>query len=246
MSKYKINNIEYPSVTTILGLLDKSPALIGWSTGCMEKYIVQKHTEFNSIEELAKSARFNYKEVSKDALNIGSKVHELIEIYIKHDKDISFQKLKDECENSFLAFLDWEEEHVDEWLESEKEVVNIDVGYAGTLDAKFKHKNGKIYILDFKTSKAIYPEYELQISAYFNANKVDAECYGILRLDKETGLPEWVDYSKKKNFTLFDRRNFDTFRKLTEVYYLLKNRRLKNNPFVNEIKYKYSKSEVFI
>ena len=38
-------------------------------------------------------------------------------------------------------------------------------GYAGTIDYVCTI-DGKTYIVDFKTSKQVWPEYELQVSAY--------------------------------------------------------------------------------
>lgn len=239
MGTYVKEEITLPSVTTILGIMDKSSALMGWATKCMQDYIIEKHQEYESIEELAKDARFNYKEMSKTALNIGSEVHRLIEIYIKTGKDTSFQNLPEEVENAFIAFLEWEKENVSEWIDSEQEIYDINIGYAGTLDAVMKHKNGKIYVVDFKSSKAVYDEYKYQLSAYYEAYNQTAEIpadeFAILRLDKITGQPEWVTFPK---FNQVRWRSFETFQAITKVYYLLKNRRLKNNPIAKNIKEK--------
>ncbi len=38
-------------------------------------------------------------------------------------------------------------------------------GYAGTIDL-IARVNGELYIIDFKTSQSVWPEYEMQVSAY--------------------------------------------------------------------------------
>jgi|GEM_PF-5374228 len=58
---------------------------------------------------------------------------------------------------------------------------------------------------------------------------------GILRLDKDTGLPEWKDYSDKYETKLI------SFLSLLDYYYKDKKRRLKNNPRVLGYKEKIEK-----
>jgi hypothetical protein len=243
MSKYTINGNEYPSVTTITGQLDKSPALMGWATKCMQEYIELNLKSCKDIPALIKEARFNYREISKTALNIGSQVHDLIEKYIKTDKT-EFQGYPDKVQKAFLAFLEWENNNIDKWIESEKPVFDPDRCYAGTLDAIAKFKDGETRVIDFKTSKAHYKENSLQIAAYLLArikcnnttNKIktregsEYEVYypeiypdgmGILRLDKLTGEPEWKEYTNIESA-------FSSFLDLLDFYYDFRNRRVKN------------------
>lgn len=108
--KYVIEGAEYPSVTTILGLLDKSDALIGWATKCMQDYILTKKDEYEDFETLIKEARYKFREASQDAMDVGSEVHRLIEEYIKDGKD-PIGKMDERVENGFLAFLEWEKQY---------------------------------------------------------------------------------------------------------------------------------------
>ena len=64
--------------------------------------------------------------------------------------------------------------------------------FGGTVDCIFRI-NGKVYIVDFKTSKKISPEYLLQVCAYMwvcnsgyvpNIPRIDG--VGIIRVDKES------------------------------------------------------------
>lgn len=59
----------------------------------------------------------------------------------------------------------------------------------------------KLTLLDWKSSRGFYPEMAMQVSAYSVAYNIEArrlgnpvvERLGVLRLDKETGLPEYHD-----------------------------------------------------
>lgn len=241
--KYTFEGKDYPSVTTVLGLLDKSPALMGWATGCMEKYIVEKVREFElnyddlqpeTVREIVKEARFNYRDVSKDAMAIGTEVHNLIEQHIKakiNGTEFDIKGAREEVENGYLAFLEWEKENVVKYHETEMNVYNKESGYAGTLDNVSELKDG-LYTIDFKTSKGgkIYDEAKMQVSAYANSDQVKEKYgdtgIGVLALDKETGLPNFETYSKEQQ-----KRELNSFLKLLDFYYS-KNRLLKNNPRV--------------
>lgn len=236
---YEKDGIQYPSVTTILGLLGKGDALNYWAAGCACDYIrdnletIKNPSGPHAVDEVFKTAKSAFKTASKTAIDIGSHVHDAIEQYIKSGKDLS-GTLPDEVANSFLAFLEWEKTMNAEWLNSEITLISQKHGYAGTADAVVK-LNGRIYLIDFKTSKAIYDEYAIQVAAYAEAleemypgKTVDG--VGILRIDKITGEPEFRDFSLQR------KKRFNAFTKLCEYYYLAANRRLKNNPHVAKAK----------
>jgi hypothetical protein len=97
----------------------------------------------------------------------------------------------DQVMSGFLAFLEWLGAHKVQSLDAERTVYGYD--WAGTLDLYCKF-DGKLYVIDYKSSKAIYDEMRYQVAGYRSAVG-DCEGCGILRLDKETGYPEWVDTS---------------------------------------------------
>ena len=237
-SKYIINNEDYVRITTICNLLDKSDALIQWAANCTVEYIKQNanliHMKGYIVDDdLLNNARFYFREVSKEAMDIGSQVHDIIMHYIKakiKDEELDITKYnnyREEVENGFLAFLDWEKLNKVEWLKSEFIVYHEYLCFAGRADA-LCFINGRLTILDFKTSKGFYDGYELQLTGYriaymsnqdsfFDTNKPDL---GILRLDKKTGLPEYKDYTN-----LYKP---EAFNYLVNFYYAYKKRRLKN------------------
>lgn len=237
---YEIDRIEYPSVTTILGVLGKGDALLGWAVKCALNYIRANASDDIDLESVLQNAAIEWKNAREEAANIGSEIHTLIHKYIKFGKDAT-GALRPEVENGFLAFLDWEAEHKVKWISTELAVCSRVHGFAGTLDAICLF-DGKKYLIDFKSSKGFYDEFPMQLAAYRLAASEQGsqtEGCGILRLDKETGTPEWKDYS---DMQLQAERAFVA---LVKFYYLQKNRRLKNNPFTLNFKPKATK-EIYV
>lgn len=242
-SKYLINNIEYPSVTTITGLLDKSSALMPWAVNNAVNFISENINEYDNVDDLFDDSRKHYRDVSKEAMDIGSEVHDRIEKYIKFGKD-AIGAMRPEVESAMIAFFEWEEKNIDKWIESEMPVVNEKYGYAGTLDAIAKFKDGKVNCIDFKSSKGFYDGYDMQVIAYKYAREsmswkydikghtgdivkeyspIEIDGCGVLRLDKITGKPEYKDYTKDMNV------KYTAFLYLLSFYYIYKKRKLKNN-----------------
>lgn len=180
-----------PSVTTVLNILNK-PALMYWSVNCCCDYILQKHNHLTSLNDTINSARKAWRSVQREALEIGTEVHEKIHLYLTLNKEPKIENSA--VLSAFIAFLEWKEKHKLEIIECEKKVYHEN--YAGTADL-ICMLNGKRTLIDFKSSKDIYNEYIYQVAAYASAynytcaNKI--ESIGILRLDKETGIPEYKD-----------------------------------------------------
>lgn len=214
MSTYSIDGRELASVTTIIGdCADKSGALTQWAANMTVEWIRQnawqeKLEEYIVSEDELELARRNFRDVSQDALDIGSEVHDAIEYYLKTGKERRVER--PESISAFVAFLEWKDSFNLEVIETEKTVSGE--YYAGTLDLLCK-LDGIKYIVDLKTSKAIYPDYRYQIAAY-RATQNDIEGSGILRLDKETGLPEWKDFSKSHE------KDLRVFMAMVDLYYL--------------------------
>ena len=214
--RYKINGFELPSVTTIISdCTDKSGALTQWSAYMVVEWIKQNcnqpsDTRYHVSPDDLDEARFNFREVSKTALNIGYAVHQAIEDYLMTGKDPEKTKEDDRILAGFVAFLEWMDKNKVEVIGVE-ETVRGDY-WAGTRDLKAKI-NGLIAVVDFKTSKAIYAsEYGPQIAAYRSPD-ADVEMSAILRLDKETGLPEFKDFSKRYESDL------NIFNKMVDLYF---------------------------
>jgi len=173
---YTANGLRIPSVTTIVGVIDK-PALIYWAVNETVGYlkdVLQPNTPYNEMQieailDDAKSARFRK---SQKALNIGSQAHDWVERYIK-SKVLKTPEpsIPDYPPVAYAvhSFLEWEAEQSDiEYISSERRLYSFEHMYSGTVDITLR-VGGELVVADLKTSKGIYPEYFLQCSAYAKA-----------------------------------------------------------------------------
>lgn len=148
---YKNNKgVRLPGVTTILRILGK-PALIHWAW------------------KLGTEGQ-DYRKVRDKAANIGTIAHYLIECDLKGIKpelDDYPKSNIEKAENAYLAFLDWRKSHNLKTLHSELQLISEKHGYGGTLDW-IASNNDELWLIDLKSSKAIYPEMQYQLAAYLN------------------------------------------------------------------------------
>ena len=151
-----------PSVTNIIGILDK-PALPRWSAKLVaERAMQMKHSlgnmEDGDIVDMLKSAPWSR---SQRAADRGTDIHAYLEARLN---GLAPEPLSEDAEPYRAAADDWFE-YVGASLEDvQTEVTMFHAGYAGTTDVIAKDEEGWV-ILDFKTSKAIYDEAALQLSA---------------------------------------------------------------------------------
>lgn len=117
--------------------------------------------------------------IKQAAADKGSKVHQAIDVLLKNGSiriDSKFidpqtgeaQELTVEEYACVMSFADWHREYKPETVANETVIFNDEEGYAGTIDFICKI-DGQLHIIDFKTSQHIWPEHELQISAYRHA-----------------------------------------------------------------------------
>ena len=137
-----------PSVTTVLGILGK-PALIQWAW------------------ELGTQG-IDYKAVRDNAGDIGTLSHHLIMCDIKGEKpdtsEYSAQDI-DKAENCLIKYYDWTMNHKIKPLMVETPLISEEHQFGGTIDF-FGEVDNQPTLLDFKTGKAIYPEFFYQLAAY--------------------------------------------------------------------------------
>jgi hypothetical protein len=241
---YEFNGIQYPSVTAITGMLDK-PALLGWAARCAVEHIadnldaIKDPIDVHRGEAILEEAKNAYNVKRDNAADSGTRCHDAIKLYINEGDTIEVTEILGDDENArngFGAFLTWEKINHVEWISTECEVWSEIVGYAGRFDA-IARINGVLYLIDFKTSSGIFDEMRYQVCAYKQAynehlpeNAEPIENVAILHLDKLTSEPVFYPVSAKvERYTLL-------FNQLVSAYYLMKDRRLKNNPFAAKAK----------
>lgn len=207
---YTYENYYVPRVTEILSTMLCDESLVSWSN-----YIGRYQHK-------------NYSVVLNTAADIGTRVHEAIENYIQHGigiDDASIpQYIASEVRNAFNSFIIWWDiisKHDISILKEEYPLVCKYFG--GTLDLLLKI-DGKIYLVDFKTSNHLSYRYHLQLAAYrymlkLNEN-IDLDGIIILQLSKNS-----IDFNEQMilldNQEMLDYINTceQTFMSLVYSYY---------------------------
>ena len=150
-----------PGVTTVLGILAK-PALVKWANNLGLLGIdVNKY-----VDKLA---------------DIGTLAHYLVECDLKNEMpDIDAyspeeMRIADACLDKYR---EWKKENEPQPILVEAQMVSEKFKFGGTIDL-YCQIGKKLWLVDLKTSKAIYPEMITQLSAYTqllkeNGYKVDA------------------------------------------------------------------------
>ena len=163
---------EYPSVTTVLGIVGKGEALKHWAANEVAKYAVKNIESWRNLDDAAaidllkrEPLRFLDRAASR-----GTDVHALAETYAKTG---TMPQWADEISGYVHALQRFFDEHQPEPVLVEHTVFNTDIGYAGSFDmvCKLTAFDGALTILDYKTSKAIYPDVAAQLAAYARANE---------------------------------------------------------------------------
>jgi hypothetical protein len=178
-------------VTTILGGVLAKPALYRW----------------NNIMGLKGIDTLKYVDEKARA---GSYAHEMILSHlakVEPDHSQYSQHERDQAENSFIKYLDWEKKHTVEPILTEKGMVSELHRYGGIIDF-YGLLDGIPTLVDFKTAKAIYPEMWYQVAAYKQMLEeaghtvVEARILQIGRDDTE-GFNEQARVDLKLQFELF-------------------------------------------
>lgn len=146
--------VEYPSCTWICSYYPKGPEYIRW---------------------VAAQGYENAQAIMEQAGNRGSKVHRAISSLLLGNElrmdekitndngepeDITVDEWK-----AIMSFAEWHKSKKPKTLANEITVFNDEHRFAGTVDY-ICEIGGERWLIDFKTSKSVYPSYEIQLSAY--------------------------------------------------------------------------------
>lgn len=187
ISKYKIGRdenhaytVEYdgkvfvlPGVTGILDVIgskDKTNMLMGWAKKQALLKVAEHIRTFSGkqlivdeswIESVRKSAWKRDKELLKEAGDLGTKIHSAIDSYIDGKEPI----LDDSTKQGYDNFLSWIAKSEIKLIKGDTFVASLAMGYGGAMDALGEH-NGKLVLLDWKTSNSLRETYSIQAAAY--------------------------------------------------------------------------------
>lgn len=176
------------SVTGILGMYDKSGALIPWAVELSVNYLRDIFLEKKAFaEEDFLNAEEQHTIKKTEAATIGSFVHDWIEKYILGEKP-AMPEMR-EAQIGVNAFLEWIDENKVKFLSTERVVYSRKHDFIGKMDIEAK-VNSKLALIDIKTSNGIYNTYNMQTAAYVKADEEESGCkyHGrwIIRLAKES------------------------------------------------------------
>lgn len=193
---YQIDGKRKKSVTGIIGIKDKSRPLISWALEEAAKLLFAILDGKKIVDkEAIVRAVYASQESKERAADLGKKVHDWIERYIRYKlSQKGYEKLPEMPEDpnvitGVTSFINWESEHKVKYLWTEKLLYSKKYDYMGKGDFAAVI-DGKKCLCDLKTSNALYKEVRMQTAAYRYA---DEEEQGMpyagrwaIRISKET------------------------------------------------------------
>lgn len=165
-------NVEYNGkeyrcsrVTSIIESTHPTPShLIKWIVNCGVEQLLK--VNLDKVGDAAYDIAWNaHKEISKQALADGSEVHQAI------DSGVGDKPISDAARACLRGYQDFIAEFIPVKITGELTVYDTSNLIAGTIDylalsGRDKAKKKTLYIIDWKTSKAIYDSYKTQIAVY--------------------------------------------------------------------------------
>lgn len=229
---YKVDGERYPSVTTILGVLDK-PALMHWAAqqvALKAQAGFAKYTDmqgnialpFAKAQEIVEDARKTYREKSETARDLGSEGHRILEEYFL---GTPMPAVADEgLHNGLTSFMQLKEQKNMQPVRVEAYLASKRLKVAGTADF-IGHVDGQLVVGDWKFSTGIYDEMKFQCAAYHSMieEMTGKELAGawVFRFDKKTG-----EFNPKKDAKFISRdeclKRMVAFCGLVDYYYAVK------------------------
>lgn len=191
-TSYKTSDgLRVPGTTTITGLLAK-PFLITWANRL-------------GLEGIDST---KYRD---EAADIGTLAHAMVQAHLQGEKlDLAeYTSLQtDLASNAVLSYYEWEKSHKIKPIMCEVPLVSDKYQFGGTIDC-YCMLDGEYTLLDFKTGKAIYDEYFVQLAAYkellIEKGFPISKCR-ILRIgrDETEGFEERAITATDKYFKIFE------------------------------------------
>jgi len=197
-----VNGIRNPyNVTGITGVIDKSGPLVYWAVGLAKNHLLSRLSAGEAITEAdVREACGKHQERKEEGANIGSIVHDFAEMFslgLKPDLPE-----EEQARNGALAYLKWLDSEKIKVSNPEEILFSKKHGYWGVKDSDGK-RGKESFVIDYKTSKSVYPEMHLQVSAYmFAAEEMHGRKYDgawIVKFGKDDGNFEPVFIPRKES-----------------------------------------------
>lgn len=151
-------------VTTILKNGKPAPALVGWGIKSVAEYAVNNWDDLAAmpVADRIKTLKGSPYAERDAAASRGTEVHDLAERIGRGEEVDVPDPLIGHVESTVRFYDEWQPQI----LLAERTVYNMAIRYAGTLDMVARFPDGRVALLDFKTSKGVYADTGLQLAAY--------------------------------------------------------------------------------
>ena len=214
--RYKLDGAWVPGVTTLIGKGLPKPAIPYWAARTVAEWVADNPDLTEDLKRMggrgpavAFLKELPWQKRDEAAIR-GTDVHALAE-RIVHGEEV---EVPDHLTGYVQGYVDWLDSTGLEPLLTERPVASRQWRYAGTFDLIGK-LDGRLWLLDVKTSSGVYGSTALQLTAYGNAEfYVDAddteqplpavERYGVLHvteygttlhyLPESANEPAWRDF----------------------------------------------------
>ena len=169
-----------PGVTTVIGRFKDSGGLLWWA---FEQGKSAERGEINTLYDKR-----------DEAASLGTTVHEMVEAHIDGveyviDPDYTEEQIE-KVWAAYGAYFEWQKNCGMEFVAQEIPLVSEQHQFGGCPDA-IARINGKLCLIDWKTSGGVYPDYLIQLAAYKQlweeAGNEPIEGFHLCRFDKEYG-----------------------------------------------------------
>lgn len=206
--QYWMNGIRKTGATTIIGIMDKSMALVPWATELASDFLVTKIKSGTAVTiDDVYEAEVLHTVRKQEAADTGTKIHDWCERYIRHKlKERGYAKPDMPEESSVvigvMAFLDWEKEHKVKFISSERIIYSKKHDFMGKMDIEAT-VDGDLCLIDLKSSNSLYNSVRMQTAAYVKADEEERgkKVYTgrwAIRLSKETEAEYMARMAKKQ------------------------------------------------
>ena len=175
--RYTFQGVTYPSVTTILNILDKSGPLMAWSAketakaavrlledGTLPRLVATVGAE-GAIKALTAKSTWERDEAAR----IGTQIHQWADDHV-NGRPVAYTD--GVIAKRVELYAGWWSSSGWKLRISEAAVVSPNGGYGGTFDLLAYDADGKTVLADIKTGKGVYAETALQLAAYGMAEYV--------------------------------------------------------------------------
>jgi len=166
------------SPSSVVGKLDKSNQLMSWAVRMFEERMLEHMRDGaqftrDDVVSMLNIARGAYTERKQEAADVGTVVHDFAEHNRTDINEVEkFAELSDTdkvlAQQGVDAFNGWKSEVNPKFISSEFRIYSKRHNFVGQCDA-LAEIDGKLYIIDYKTSKGVYTSQVYQIAAYMKA-----------------------------------------------------------------------------